>query len=103
MRDTVRRFADTVIRPVAGALDATERFLEELYRQMAEQGLFGITVPAGLVAAGMDALAYALVMEELSRGYASVADQCGLVELIRTLLARHGTAAQCARYLGPLL
>ena len=33
-------------------------------------------------------LAYALVMEELSRGYASVADQCGLIELILTLLVR---------------
>ena len=40
---------------------------------------------------GFDTLTYALVMEELSRGYASVADQCGLVELISTLLVRHGT------------
>lgn len=103
VRDAVRRFADAVIRPVAGELDATERFPEEIYRRMAEQGLFGITVPAELGGAGMDVLAYALVMEELSRGYASVADQCGLVELIGTLLARHGTAAQRARYLGPLL
>jgi alkylation response protein AidB-like acyl-CoA dehydrogenase len=42
-------------------------------------------------------------MEELSRGYASIADQCGLVELIATLLSRHGTPAQRERYLAPLL
>jgi alkylation response protein AidB-like acyl-CoA dehydrogenase len=42
-------------------------------------------------------------MEELARGYASVADQCGLVELVATLLAEHGSAAQQARYLRPLL
>ena len=42
---------------------------------------------------------YALVMEELSRGYASVADQCGLVELVSTLLVRHGTPAQRERWL----
>ena len=56
--------------------------------------------------AGLDALAYALVMEELSRGYASVADQCGLVELIGTLLvrARHARAAaraSCGRCSAP--
>jgi alkylation response protein AidB-like acyl-CoA dehydrogenase len=41
--------------------------------------------------AGADVLAYAVVMEELSRGYASVADQVGLVELLATLLSEHGT------------
>ena len=48
-------------------------------------------------------LTYAVVMEELSRGYASVADQCGLVELIATLLTEHGTEAQKEKYLRPLL
>jgi alkylation response protein AidB-like acyl-CoA dehydrogenase len=42
-------------------------------------------------------------MEELSRGYASVADQCGLVELLATLLSQHGTPAQKQRYLAPTL
>jgi alkylation response protein AidB-like acyl-CoA dehydrogenase len=102
-RDSARRFADEAIRPVAGELDRSERFPEEIYRAMAGLGLFGITVPAELGGAGMDALAYALVMEELSRGYASVADQCGLVELVSTLLTQHGTDGQRARYLGPLL
>ncbi len=102
-RDSARRFAEEVIRPLAAELDRSERFPEEIYRQMAELGLFGITVPAELGGAGMDALAYALVMEELSRGYASVADQCGLVELLGTLLTQHGTDAQRDRYLRPLL
>ncbi len=53
---------------------------------MAGLGLFGITVPSELGGAGLDTVSYALVMEELSRGYATVADQCGLVELIATLL-----------------
>ena len=48
-------------------------------------------------------LAYAVVMEELARGYASVADQCGLVELVGTLLAAYGTPEQQDRYLRPLL
>jgi alkylation response protein AidB-like acyl-CoA dehydrogenase len=51
----------------------------------------------------MDALAYAVVMEELSRGYASIADQCGLVELAGALLSRHGTPAQRERWMAPIL
>jgi alkylation response protein AidB-like acyl-CoA dehydrogenase len=103
VRDAVRRFADQVIRPVANELDASERFPAEIYTQMAELRLFGIGVPAELRGAGMDTATYALVMEELGCGYASVADQCGLVELIGTLLTIHGTDAQRDRYLGPLL
>ena len=103
VREMVRRFADEVIRPVAGELDESERFPGEIYEQMAELGLFGIAVPAELGGAGMDTTAYALVMEELSRGYASVADQCGLVELIGTLLTRYGTEGQRERWLRPLL
>jgi alkylation response protein AidB-like acyl-CoA dehydrogenase len=70
---------------------------------MAELGMFGITVPEPLGGAGADVVSYACVMEELSRGYASVADQCGLVELVSTLLTEHGTPEQQTRYLAPLL
>ena len=70
---------------------------------MADLGMFGITVPEALGGVGADVVSYACVMEELSRGYASVADQCGLVELVATLLAEHGTAEQQERYLRPLL
>ncbi len=101
--ETVRRFADQDIRPIAGELDETEGFPADLYREMAALGLFGIAVPEKLGGAGGDVLAYAVVMEELARGYASVADQCGLVELVATLLAEHGSAAQRTRYLRPLL
>jgi alkylation response protein AidB-like acyl-CoA dehydrogenase len=78
----VRDFAEREVRPHAGALDESEAFPEEIYRKMAAHGLFGITVPETLGGAGADVSAYALVMEELARGYASVADQCGLVELV---------------------
>ncbi len=103
IRAQARRFADEVIRPVASELDQTERFPAEIYARMAELGLFGITVADADGGAGADALAYALVMEELARGYAAIADQCGLVELVGGLLAQHGSADQKAKYLGPLL
>jgi alkylation response protein AidB-like acyl-CoA dehydrogenase len=103
VRDMARQFADGVIRPMAEALDRDERFPAELYKQMGELGLFGIGVPEEMGGPGFDTLTYALVMEELSRGYASVADQCGLVELLSTLLVRHGTQGQRERWLSGLL
>src|SRR5580698_1784321 len=103
IRDTARRFAQEIVRPQAEALDRDEACPHDLYKQMGELGLFGITTPAELGGAGLDVLSYALVMEELSRGYASIADQCGLYELVGTLLALHGTPAQQQRWLAPLL
>jgi hypothetical protein len=103
VRATTARFADEVIRPAAQELDENERFPEEIYQRMAELGLFGITVPEQDGGAGLDTLSYALVMEQLSRGYASIADQCGLVELLATLLSQCGTPLQKQRYLAPTL
>jgi len=97
IRETARRFADDVIKPAAADLDRDETFPAEIYAQMGKIGLFGITVPEEHGGAGLDSFAYAVVMEELSRGYASVADQCGLVELIGTLLTRYGTPEQLRR------
>lgn len=97
IRETARRFAEDVVKPAANELDHEESFPAEIYAQMGKLGLFGITVPEEHGGAGLDTYAYSVVMEELSRGYASVADQCGLVELIGTLLTRYGTPEQLKR------
>ncbi|HUG60750.1 MAG TPA: acyl-CoA dehydrogenase family protein [Methylomirabilota bacterium] len=96
-------FANGEIRPIADELDRTEAFPADLYRRMGALGLFGITAPEAYGGAGLDTYAYAVVMEELARGYASVADQCGLVELVSTLLTRYGTEAQQAALLPDLV
>ena len=101
--DATRRFADEVIKPEAERLDREEAFAGEIYKKMGESGLFGITVPEEFGGAGMDCLAYSLVMEELSRGYASIADQCGLVELLTTLLCKHGSDAQREKWIRGLI
>jgi alkylation response protein AidB-like acyl-CoA dehydrogenase len=103
IRDTARRFAEDLVRPRASALDESESFPADIFDAMAQTGLFGIAIPDEYGGAGLDVLSYALVMEELSRGYASIADQCGLVELISTLLSVHGTAAQRQAHLGDVL
>jgi alkylation response protein AidB-like acyl-CoA dehydrogenase len=103
VRETARHFAEREIRPIAAELDASERFPAEIYTKMAQLGMFGITVPEELGGAGADVVAYAHVMEELSRGYASIADQCGLVELVATLLSTHASPEQQQSFLRPLL
>ncbi|MCT9929294.1 acyl-CoA dehydrogenase family protein [Planotetraspora sp. A-T 1434] len=103
VRQLVRDFTAKHVMPVAADLDASPRFPAEIYREMAKAGLFGITVPEELGGAGARALDYLHVMEGLSFGYASVADQCGLVELVGTLLTKHGTPDQQREFLGPLL
>lgn len=103
VRETARRFADDRIRPRAREVDESEALPADIYQEMAELGLFGTTVPAEHGGAGLDALSYAVVMEELSRGYASVADQCGLIELIGTLLSAHGSDTQRQLYLADVL
>ena len=99
IRDMVSAFAREKIRPQAERLDRDSHFPEDIFKQMAGLGLFGITTPEKYGGAGVDCYAYAIIMEELSRGYSAVADQCGLVELICTLLNEYGTDAQKDRYL----
>jgi alkylation response protein AidB-like acyl-CoA dehydrogenase len=103
IQQTARRFAEREVQPVANKLDETSAFPEEIYAKMAQTGLFGITIPMAWGGAGADTLSYAIVMEELAWGYASVADQCGLVELVATLLLELGTEEQKTRFLPSLL
>lgn len=94
IQDMTRRFSQEVIRPQAEFLDREELFPADIYQQMGELGLFAISIPEAHGGMGMDALSYAVVMEELATGYASVADQCGLVELLSTLLSQYGNETQ---------
>ena len=103
IQEVVRSFVDDNVRERAQELDESEDFPLDLYREMARLGLFGITVPESLDGVGADCVAYSIVMEELARGYASVADQCGLLELVLSLLSIHGTTEQRRRYLTPIL
>jgi alkylation response protein AidB-like acyl-CoA dehydrogenase len=103
IRDMTSEFAREVVRPKAEKLDRDAEFPVDIFRQMAELGLFGITAPEEYGGAGVDCYAYSIIMEELSKGYSSVADQCGLVELICTLLCNYGTDEQKESYLRQII
>ena len=103
IRATARAFAEKEIRPVAAQLDADEVFPTEIYQKAAKTGFFGVSIPESEGGVGADVLAFSIVMEEISRGYAAVADELGNVEMVGGLLAKHGTSEQKERYLKPLL
>lgn len=92
-------FAREQIKPHAEQIDREETFPEDIFRQMADLGLFGVTIPENYGGGGVDCYAYAIVMEALSQGYSSVADQCGLVELVATLIHQYGTDEQRDQWL----
>ncbi len=73
LRDTVRDFARQEVAPVAEELDRTHSFPYEIVRRLGELDLMGIPFPQQYGGAGGDSLAYALVVEELTRVDSSVA------------------------------
>jgi butyryl-CoA dehydrogenase len=71
LRESVRRFADEVVRPRAKEIDRTGEFPREFFTQAGELGLAGVAVPEAYGGGGMDAVSYCLVIEEVSRACAN--------------------------------
>ncbi len=67
LRETVRRFAEEVVRPRAREIDASGEFPRDYYDRAGELGLAGVAVPEAYGGAGMDTVSYCLVIEEISR------------------------------------
>ena len=70
--DMCRSFADQELAPNAGEWDQKHEFPEQAVNQLAELGLLGINTPEENGGSGLDAMSYAIAMEEISRGCASV-------------------------------
>jgi short/branched chain acyl-CoA dehydrogenase len=67
IRETVRKFAETRIKPKAHELDEKEEFSPELTKEMGDMGIFGIIVPEEFGGQGLDYLSYVIAVEELAR------------------------------------
>ncbi len=104
LRDSVRRFAEDIIAPVAEELDRSNSFPAHLWRELGAMGLLGITVPEELGGAGMGYLAHCVAMEEISRASASVGLSYGAhSNLCVNQIRRNGSAEQQKRYLPKLV
>jgi butyryl-CoA dehydrogenase len=82
IRDTAREFATREVAPKAAELDRSGRWPSEILKQMGELGLLGIMIPQEHGGAGLDALSYALAMEEISAACAS----CGVIMSVNNSL-----------------
>ena len=71
IRDTARDFATREVAPKAAAIDKESRFPSEIVSRMAELGFLGMMVPTEYGGGGMDAVSYAIAMEEISAACAS--------------------------------
>src|SRR5438128_7527818 len=104
LRTTVRDFAQDRMAPLAAEIDRTDRFPIELWPEMGELGLHGITVEEEYGGAGMGYLAHCVAMEEVSRGSASVGLSYGAhSNLCVNQIRRNGTEAQKRKYLPKLI
>lgn len=104
VRDTVRRFVAAEIGPRAGDIDRSNEFPRDLWPRLGDLGLLGITVSEEYGGAGLGYLAHTIVMEEVSRGSASVGLSYGAhSNLCVNQIFRNGTEAQKRRYLPRLI
>ena len=96
---SIRTFVERHVLPVASQLEHANEYPTEIIEQMKELGLFGCNVPEAFGGLGLDYTTYAMVVEELSRGWMSLVGPIGTHSVICDIINRSGTEAQRSRYL----
>src|SRR5437763_11375551 len=96
---TVKTFVDKEIIPVAQELEHTDSYPQEIVDGMKEMGLFGLTIPEEYGGLGESLLTYALVVEQIARGWMSVSGVINTHFIVAYMLTHHGTDEQKQRYL----
>src|SRR5919107_5056548 len=97
--EMVRQFVDKEILPTAEEYDHEDKFPEPIVEQMKELGLFGVTIPEEHGGMGLDLTTYAMIVEELSRGWISISGIVNTHFIGSYLLMKFGTPEQQARLL----
>jgi len=92
--EAVRRFVERDVMPVASELEHRDEYPQALIDKMKELGLFGATIPAAHGGLGLSFTTYARVMEELSRGWMSLAGVINSHLIMAYMIVHHGTEAQ---------
>jgi alkylation response protein AidB-like acyl-CoA dehydrogenase len=96
---TIRDFVDNEILPVATRLEHADEYPTDIVEGMKELGLFGLTIPEEYGGLGESLLTYALVVEEIARGWMSVSGIVNTHFIVAHMIMQHGTDEQQAHYL----
>jgi alkylation response protein AidB-like acyl-CoA dehydrogenase len=97
--EAVARWVDREVRPQAGRLERAQEYPGALIDQMKEMGVFGLAVPARWSESAVSTRCFALVTEELARGWMSLAGAMGGHSVVARLLALFGTPEQQEHWL----
>jgi alkylation response protein AidB-like acyl-CoA dehydrogenase len=97
--EMVRQFVDNEVLPIAEEHDHEDKFPEAVVEQMKELGLFGVTIPEEYGGMGLDLTTYAMIVEELSRGWISVSGIVNTHFIGSYLLMKFGTDEQKQEFL----
>ncbi|GAA1767877.1 acyl-CoA dehydrogenase family protein [Luedemannella helvata] len=97
--DVVRDFVDREVRPVVRELEHANEYPEALIETMKELGIFGLAIPEEYGGTRVSMPCYAMVTEELARGWMSLAGAMGGHTVVAKLLLAFGTDEQRNRYL----
>jgi len=95
----VRSFVDEKVLPVATELEHRDEYPTAIVEQMKNLGLFGLTIPEEYGGLGESLLTYALVVEEISRGWMSLSGIVNTHFIVAHMLVQHGTEEQRRRLL----
>ena len=95
----VREFVDAEILPVANELDHADEYPAKIVEGMKQLGLFGLTIPEEYGGLGESLLTYALVAEEIARGWMSISGIINTHFVVAHIIGRHGTDEQRAYFL----
>jgi alkylation response protein AidB-like acyl-CoA dehydrogenase len=95
----VRAFVEKEILPHATDLEHKDEFPEAIVEGMKDLGLFGLTIPEEFGGLGQSLLTYALIVEEIARGWMSVSGVINTHFIVAYMVMQHGTAEQKAHYL----
>lgn len=96
---TVKSFVDKEIIPHAQQLEHADAYPQDIVDGMKEMGLFGLTIPEEYGGLGESLLTYALVVEQVARGWMSVSGVINTHFIVAHMLTHHGTEEQKRRYL----
>jgi alkylation response protein AidB-like acyl-CoA dehydrogenase len=96
---TVRTFVDKEIIPHAQELEHADAYPQEIVDGLKDLGIFGLTIPEEYGGLGESLLTYALVVEEIARGWMSVSGVINTHFIVAYMVMQHGTAEQRERLL----